>query len=108
MRAAGGLTGKGIKENIQEAYSFIATNYVDGDEIYLIGFSRGAFTVRSVGGMIGDFGLLTKAGLPFFAEIFEDYIHRKDPNYKPRYRDVPFPNKPPFRDPEYVRQLRAV
>ena len=79
MRVAGGLTGEGIKENIREAYSFIATNYMEGDEIYLLGFSRGAFTARSVGGMIGDFGLLTKAGLPFFGEIFEDYIHREDP-----------------------------
>ena len=107
MRVAGGLTGDGVKENIREAYSFIATNYMEGDEIYLLGFSRGAYTARSVGGMIGDFGLLTKAGLPSFGEIFEDYKHRKDPDYRPYYRDVPFPNKPPFRDPEYVRQLEA-
>lgn len=79
MRVAGGLTGEGIKENIREAYSFIATNYIEGDEIYLLGFSRGAYTARSVAGMIAGFGLLTKAGLPFFGEIFEDYIHRKDP-----------------------------
>ncbi|KAL8793857.1 MAG: hypothetical protein Q9195_003583 [Heterodermia aff. obscurata] len=105
MRVAGGLTGEGIKENIREAYSFIATNYINGDEIYLLGFSRGAFTARSVGGMIGDLGLLTKAGLPSFGEIFEDYVHRKDSDYRPHYPDKPFPNKPPFKDPDYVRQL---
>ena len=108
MRVAGGFTGEGIKENIREAYSFIATNYMNGDEIYLLGFSRGAFTARSVGGMIGDLGLLTKAGLPSFGEIFEDYIHRKDSDYRPHYPDVPFPNKPRFKDPEYVRQLEEV
>lgn len=35
-------------QNIREAYSFIATNYEAGDEIILLGFSRGAFTARSV------------------------------------------------------------
>lgn len=37
-----------VRKNIREAYSFIATNYEPGDEIFLIGFSRGAFTARSV------------------------------------------------------------
>lgn len=107
MRVAGGLTGEGIKENIREAYSFLATNFIDGDEIFLLGFSRGAYTARSVGGLIGSLGLLTKAGLPYFAEIFEDYIHREDENYKPKYPDIPFPNKPSFKDPSYVRQLES-
>lgn len=35
-------------QNIREAYSFVATNYEPGDEIILLGFSRGAFTARSV------------------------------------------------------------
>ena len=107
MRVAGGLTGEGIKENIREAYSFLSTNFMDGDEIFLLGFSRGAFTARSVGGLIGDLGLLTKAGLPYFGEIFEDYIHREDDDYKPKYPNTPFPNKPSFKDPSYVTQLEA-
>ncbi|TVY38665.1 hypothetical protein LSUB1_G003726 [Lachnellula subtilissima] len=40
----GGMLGKGISENIREVYSYITANYVPGDEIVLIGFSRGAFT----------------------------------------------------------------
>ena len=108
MRVAGGLTGSGIKENIREAYSFLATNFIEGDEIFLLGFSRGAFTARSVGGLIIDLGLLTKSGLPYFGEIFEDYIHREDDDYKPQYPNTPFPNKPSFHDPSYVRQLEAV
>ena len=107
MRIAGGLTGSGIKENIREAYSFLATNYIEGDDIFLLGFSRGAFTARSVGGMIIDLGLLTKAGLPYFGEIFEDYIHRENDGYEPQYPNTPFPNKPPFGS-SYVRQLEAV
>lgn len=47
-------------QNIREVYSFIAANYTPGDDIVLIGFSRGAFTSRSVAAMIGDIGLLTR------------------------------------------------
>lgn len=36
------------QKNIREAYSFVATNYEPGDEIVLLGFSRGAFTARGV------------------------------------------------------------
>jgi uncharacterized protein (DUF2235 family) len=42
----GGATGAGLAENIREAYAFIASNYVPGDELFLLGFSRGAFTAR--------------------------------------------------------------
>ncbi|KAK0710595.1 hypothetical protein B0H67DRAFT_601594 [Lasiosphaeris hirsuta] len=69
----GGAFGMGLDENIREAYNFICTNYVDGDEIVLIGFSRGAFTARSVADMIGSIGLLTTDGLDEFSAIFDDY-----------------------------------
>ena len=46
----GGGTGAGLSENIREAYAFLATNYEIGDEIILLGFSRGAFTARSIAG----------------------------------------------------------
>jgi len=45
-----GATGVGVDDNIRSAYQFICQNYVPGDEIYLFGFSRGAFTVRSLAG----------------------------------------------------------
>lgn len=44
-----GISGYGLAEHVREAYTFIAMNWNDGDEIFLIGFSRGAFTARSVG-----------------------------------------------------------
>ena len=50
--------GKGIYENIAEGYSFLVRNYREGDEIYLYGFSRGAFTARSIAGLVTLFGLL--------------------------------------------------
>lgn len=57
-RLAGGAFGSGLEENVQDAYEWLARNYKDGDSIHLIGFSRGAFTARSVGGMIGRCGLI--------------------------------------------------
>lgn len=48
-------------------------NYVDGDDIVLLGFSRGAFTARAVADMIASVGLLTYDGLDHFFDIFKDY-----------------------------------
>ncbi len=58
-----GVTGIGIDDNIRSAYQFIAQNYVPGDEIYLFGFSRGAFTVRSLVGLITACGILHRESL---------------------------------------------
>jgi Uncharacterized alpha/beta hydrolase domain (DUF2235) len=57
-RLYGLVFGKGIYENIAEAYRFLMRNYQPGDQIFLYGFSRGAFTARSIGGMVTSFGIL--------------------------------------------------
>jgi uncharacterized protein (DUF2235 family) len=62
-RLVGGGTGEGIGEHIREAYGFLSNNYTPGDSIFLLGFSRGAFTARSIGGLIGGIGLLEKEGM---------------------------------------------
>ncbi|TVY85539.1 Uncharacterized protein LSUE1_G000058 [Lachnellula suecica] len=90
----GGFLGTGISENIREVYSFITANYVPGDEIILIGFSRGAFTVRSVAGMIDNIGLLTRSGMDCFYPIFKDQENFRAEHYRDIFPDVPFPNKP--------------
>lgn len=48
-----------------------------GDEIFLFGFSRGAYTARAIATLITDIGLLTAKGQEFFFQIFEDW---KDQN----------------------------
>ena len=104
-RVVGGATGLGIRENMRTAYTYLAANWRPGDEIFIFGFSRGAFTARTVGGMVGALGLLTRAGLPFFNEIFEDWEHRFDERYTSKFPHVPFPEKRiPF-DEHYVREL---
>lgn len=69
----GGACGDGLDEHIREAYAFIVQNYVEGDEIILLGFSRGAFTARSIAGLINTVGLLTRSGMAHFYRIFKDY-----------------------------------
>jgi uncharacterized protein (DUF2235 family) len=50
----------GLPKNIEDAYSYLMENYEDGDRVFLFGFSRGAYTVRALGGMIMKCGLLHK------------------------------------------------
>ncbi len=70
----GGATGQGLLDKIQDLYSFLSHVYDPGDSIYLFGFSRGAYTARSLGGMIAGFGVpsinLSNATTP---EIFAAY-----------------------------------
>lgn len=103
-RVIGGATGEGIKENIRVAYTYVATNWREGDEIFLMGYSRGAFTARSVGGIIGELGLLTRTGLPHFNEIFEDLERKDDDRYVSQFPDDPFPDKGRF-DSRYLSEL---
>jgi hypothetical protein len=57
-RYAGGMFGMGLSANVLEAYRFLSMNYRDGDNIYIFGFSRGAFTARSLCGFLSASGLL--------------------------------------------------
>jgi len=57
-RLRGGALGRGLGENVQDAYRFLVNNHQPGDEIHVFGFSRGAFTARSLCGLIGRVGLL--------------------------------------------------
>ncbi len=55
---AGGVFGAGLSRNIMAGYAALAMAYDDGDEVYLLGFSRGAYTARSLAGMIRNCGLM--------------------------------------------------
>ena len=54
----GVMTGKGINRQIERAYGVIASRYREGDQIVLIGYSRGAYAVRSLAGVIDMVGLV--------------------------------------------------
>src|ERR671933_959348 len=73
----GGATGLGIDRNIEDAYRFLSLNYVAGDEIYMFGFSRGAYTVRSLAGMIYCAGLLSRRNVTMASQAYELYRKRE-------------------------------
>lgn len=54
----GGVFGRGVAKNIGEAYDALARHYQDGDQVYVFGFSRGAFTARSLVGVFNRYGLI--------------------------------------------------
>ena len=107
-RVVMGAVGEGLNQNVREAYSFLSNNYAPGDEIYLVGFSRGAFTARTVAGLIGVVGLLTKRGTSYLPEVFKDVLNRRDQYYVPKHPDIPFPNKPSASSPRYKEELVRV
>jgi len=60
-RFKGGVLGIGLHDNIRRAYKFLSYHYEKGCDLYVFGFSRGAYTARSLVGYIGASGLLTRA-----------------------------------------------
>ena len=81
----GGAAGLGIMKNIQDAYRFIVQNYQPGDEIFLFGFSRGAYTVRCLCGMLNNCGVLTRKNAQHIPEAFDFY---KSSKAKPGSREA--------------------
>jgi uncharacterized protein (DUF2235 family) len=71
-RLAGGGVGIGLSDNVQQAYLFLATNYQPGTEIYVFGFSRGAYTARSLCGFVKATGGLLVA--PSAADVWRAYF----------------------------------
>lgn len=57
-KLVGGIFGFGLSARVLAAYRHVVENYEDGDRIFLIGFSRGAYTARSTAGMIRNVGVL--------------------------------------------------
>ena len=54
----GGIFGLGLKRNVLDIYTFLCRNYEPGDRIYAFGFSRGAFTIRVLVGLVVKEGLI--------------------------------------------------
>jgi hypothetical protein len=75
-RWLGGLAGLGLSGTVKACYGFLVDNYQPDDEILLFGFSRGAYVVRSVAGMLDVVGLLHKDEMFRFAEAWDYYASR--------------------------------
>ena len=70
-RLAGGAVGVGLSDNVRDAYHFLGQNFVSGSEIYVFGFSRGAYTARSLCGFIKAAGLLDR---PSVKDVWRAYM----------------------------------
>ncbi|GFP55759.1 hypothetical protein ACSS6W_008843 [Trichoderma asperelloides] len=72
-----GAIGAGLEGNVIEAYNFVALNWSPGDQVLCFGFSRGAYTARSIAGLISDIGICEPRKLQDFHEIWELYKANK-------------------------------
>ncbi|PPJ55639.1 hypothetical protein CBER1_09534 [Cercospora berteroae] len=85
----GGL-GWGLDVEVTQVYDFISNNYELGDELFFLGFSRGAFTVRSAACLVSDIGILSAVNMGSFAEMWKAYRARS--------------NKSPFEESQWYRE----
>lgn len=87
----GGAFGIGLSENVREAYDWLVERYRDGDEVYIFGFSRGAYTARSLVGLIANCGLLYRGAPLPPNELWEGYrtMAPYPPPLRPDGRRVP-------------------
>ena len=81
-RILGGVLGNGLTANIEEAYKNLILAYEPGDEVLVFGFSRGAYTARSLVGMIRACGILPRRMLACVDEAME-YYRSRDPATRP-------------------------
>ncbi len=75
-RLLSGATGAGLSENVQDLYGYLVLNYRPGDKLHLFGFSRGAYTVRSLAGLIRSAGILRPENFARISEAHARYIER--------------------------------
>jgi len=57
FKVIGGAAGFGLRKIVQDAYNWVVDNYRDDQELYIYGFSRGAYAARALAGLIGDCGI---------------------------------------------------
>lgn len=85
-RVFDGATGSGLSVNVRQAYRYLISCYEPGDELFFFGFSRGAFTVRSLGGLIRNCGILRREAADRVDHGYALYRSRA-PGAHPRERE---------------------
>jgi uncharacterized protein (DUF2235 family) len=79
---SGGAFGSGLEDNIYDAYRFLVLNYEPGDELYFFGFSRGAYTARSLAGMVRKCGILDRTRAHSYRDAIALYMDEHHPNHE--------------------------
>ena len=86
----GGAFGLGLSGNVKDGFQWLSKTWRDGDEIWLLGFSRGAYTARSLGGLIRKCGLLkpddkgavARSEVDSAYALYRNNLHPNDPAMK--------------------------
>ncbi|HKH33032.1 MAG TPA: DUF2235 domain-containing protein [Beijerinckiaceae bacterium] len=91
----GGVFGVGLKRNVTSLYRFLCQNYETGDSIYVFGFSRGAFTIRVLTGLIANEGVLR--------DLTEEELDR---HVRDAYRAYRYRYKLPLKGTKKAQQRR--
>jgi len=81
----------GLTRNIEEAYEFLMDNYNGGDKVFLFGFSRGAYTVRALAGLIMKCGLLhrnSRNQIPYATKLYRQRKIKSDSEIAVGFRDT--------------------
>ncbi|MBP2161264.1 MULTISPECIES: DUF2235 domain-containing protein [Asticcacaulis] len=76
----GGAFGNGLDQKIEAAYRFLVSNYNPGDDIYIFGFSRGAYTARSLCGLVRKCGILKRSQFDKTPRAMELYRNGEHPS----------------------------
>jgi T6SS, Phospholipase effector Tle1-like, catalytic domain len=85
MRLSGGALGRGLSENVRGAYRWVVRHYADGAEIFIFGFSRGAYTARSLAGFMHYAGLLQPQDEGAIEDAYEAYRFRQQERVNTRF-----------------------
>ncbi|GAC1632046.1 MAG: DUF2235 domain-containing protein [Nevskia sp.] len=79
-RLSGGAFGNGLEDNVYAVYQFLICNYEPGDQIFLFGFSRGAYTARSIAGMVRKCGIIRREYARRYVDAIALYRSGVHPN----------------------------
>ncbi|KAJ7144283.1 hypothetical protein C8R44DRAFT_865236 [Mycena epipterygia] len=83
-----GACGVGLNENVCEAYIWLCLNWIPGDEIFIFGFSRGAFTARAISGLVNHLGIIDRSNLGSFHSIYDAYMRRAEEGHQQTWADM--------------------
>lgn len=108
-RIRGGMFGRGIDTAITSAYEWLVENYEPNDEIFIFGFSRGAYTARSLSGFVSKCGLLERGAPLGVNQLFKRYRRSGAKTIRTLIAEQNAGNaNPTFEDSWMLRYARAV
>jgi uncharacterized protein (DUF2235 family) len=96
-KLTGGIFGEGLEDQIVDTYLRLAFNFEAGDEIFIFGFSRGAFAARSLAGMISSVGIVSRRYAEQAWEAFRLYRARPSAEASDAEREAHDQSLPKFR-----------